>query len=75
MGNSNLLSTKGHRGLIFPGKFLETENFRWARFPKEFPEMCANAKSLRGLTGTRFDPVPPPRASTRRVNGVRLTIQ
>eukprot|EP00966_Prymnesium_polylepis_P288418 6661982-Prymnesium_polylepis.1 len=33
MGNSNLLSRKGHRVLIFPGKFLETENFKWARFP------------------------------------------
>ena len=46
MGNSNLLSRKGHRGLIFPGKFLETQNFKWARFPKEFPEMCANANPL-----------------------------
>eukprot|EP00966_Prymnesium_polylepis_P063983 1483909-Prymnesium_polylepis.1 len=47
MGNSNLLSRKGHRGLIFPGKSLETENFKWARFPKEFPEMCANANPSR----------------------------
>ena len=41
VGNYTELS---RRGLIFPGKFLESDNFKWGRFPKEFLEMYVRAK-------------------------------